>query len=168
MHMRLLGSKAKNVVFCLNADSVGATVGEDVALVTGPPALARVVGEHYKRRRHAVRIETGTNIYSDHFPLNIMGAPSVWVSRPNLMGSYYWTLHNVNDNPENVDPRVIARTAETLAALVRRLADAPRMPFPRRLPPAIAKEVREGARRAYRHPWPVRVQDGLPTLMPAQ
>ncbi len=153
-YMRSLSAKErKGVVFACNFDSVASHVGEDVAVVTGNPALHRLVDRHWERRRHPVRIEDAVSPYSDHFPLNIVGVPSLWLSRPSMMGSGYWTLHSVHDNLDNVDARVLARTVDSADALLSDVASADRLPFARKIAPPLAKEVRQVAKTAYHHPW---------------
>jgi hypothetical protein len=48
---------------------------------------------------------------------------------------------------------VAARTIGSAAAFVRKIADAPRLPFTPRNDAANMKQVRDVGRRVYRHPW---------------
>jgi hypothetical protein len=65
----------------------------------------------------------------------------------------YWTLHSTHDNLSNVDPAVVARTIDTSAAFLKEVANAPRLPFARRLEKEIMRDIRRIARREYSHPW---------------
>ena len=65
----------------------------------------------------------------------------------------HWTLHSVHDNQQHVSPSVLAKTIDTAAALLDRVADAPRLPLQRRIDAPLMREVTKAARREYRHPW---------------
>ncbi len=160
VYMRSLSAKARaGVVLACNFDSVGSHVGEDIGVVTGTAALERLVRRHWEKRRHPIRIERAVNPYSDHFPFNIAGVPSLWLSRPSMMGSGYWTLHSVHDNLDNVCPHVLARTVDTTRSLLAEVVSADRLGFPRKIAPPLAAEVRRVARSAYHHPWSARQFD---------
>lgn len=154
MYMRSLSAReAAGVVFVCNFDSVASHVGEDVVGVTGPSALERLALRHWGRRRHAVEVRPTVSPYSDHFPFNIAGAPSIWLSRPSMMSEGYWTLHSVHDNLDNVSAAVLARTVDAARCLLDDVATAKRLPFPRKIAPRLAAQVRRLAKRAYHHPW---------------
>jgi hypothetical protein len=154
MHMRTLAAQRdRRVVLGVNADGVGAVVGQDRVRVTGNAALRRMVERHWHERGHAAVVEDVVTPFSDHFAMNMLGAPTVWIGRPSVPGGSGWTLHSRHDNIDNVNPKVIARNAETAATLIERVANAARLPFPAKLDPAVAKQVRAMAREVYRHPW---------------
>lgn len=154
MYMRSLSAKeAGNVVFVCNFDSAASHIGQDVAGVTGTPALERLVRRHWDKRKHPVRVRPMVNPYSDHFPFNIVGAPSIWLTRPSMMGEGYWTLHSAHDNLDNVSATVLARTLDTTRALLDEIVTADRLPFARKIDPKLAAEVRRVAKNAYHHPW---------------
>ena len=145
-------AEQKRIVFVCNLDHAASHIGEDLVNVTGTPGLRKFIDSHWQKRGHPARVETGVSPYSDHFPLNIVGVPSLFLTRPNMMGDVYWDLHSIHDNLDNVSRPVMARTIETATAMLRRVADAPRMPFQRKLEPKVATEVRKIARAAYHHP----------------
>jgi aminopeptidase YwaD len=149
----------KRVVLAINFDSAGTHLGEDVAEVTGTPALERLVRRHWEKRRHPIRISQAVSPYSDHFPFNIAGAPSVWFSRRSMMGGGLWTLHSAHDNLDNVSPVVLARTIDTVRSLLDEVAFAGRLPLPHKIAPRLAAEVRRMARNTYCHPWSARQFD---------
>jgi len=154
LHMRSLSARERAaIVLACNFDSVASHVGEDVGVVTGTPSLERLVRRCWEKRRHPLRIERAVNPYSDHFPLNIAGAPSVWLGRPSMMGGGHWTLHSAHDNLENVCPHVLARTVDSAHAMLGEVVTADRLPFARKIAPTLAAEVRRVARSAYHHPW---------------
>ena len=154
LYMRSLKARErKQIVLALNADGGGSAVGTDVVMVTGTTRLEKLAKEIWDKRRHPAEIRRDLSPYSDQFPLNIAGVPSVWVTRPNIGSHGHWTLHSVHDNRDHVSPAVLARTIDTAAALLDRVADAPRLPLQRRIDTPLMCEVKKVARREYRHPW---------------
>jgi len=154
LYMRSLSPAArKQIVFALNADTGAGTMGSDVVRITGTPALEKLAHNVWSKRKHPAVISSGVNPYSDHFPMNMIGAPSVDVTRISIPNAACWQFHSEHDNTDHVSSAVLARTIDTAAVLLRRVADSPRLPFPRRIAPALASQVRRVARRDYRHPW---------------
>ena len=154
LHMRSLKpAQRKQIVFALNADGGAATMGYDVVRVTGTPALEKLARGIWDKRKHPAQISSVVNPYSDHFPMNMIGAPSVDVTRISIPDAAAWHLHSEYDNPAHVSSAVLARTIDTAAVLLRRVADAPRLPFPRKIEPSLARQVRSVARIDYCHPW---------------
>lgn len=166
VHVRLLGRKARQVRLSVNADGISTTVGVDNVRVTAAPQAMKLVAEHYRRCGHPATVVRCTTIFSDHFPFNIAGVPSLYLGRASLMDTGHWTLHTKLDNLENSDPAVLASNISTMARLVDRLACAPRFPILRSFGKDLAPQVRQGAKKGYRHPWPMRKIDGIWTLMP--
>jgi Zn-dependent M28 family amino/carboxypeptidase len=154
LYMRSIGrSEAKRIVFCLNADSVGSLIGQNMALCTGTPEMRQYFEKKFKELDYAGEARDEVNPYSDHFPMNICGVPSVWVSRPNLFKASYWALHSVHDNLDNIDLDVCSETISTYGTILAELASGTKMPFPRCISPQMMREVKRVARESYRHPW---------------
>ncbi|MCE9591196.1 MAG: Zn-dependent exopeptidase M28 [Planctomycetes bacterium] len=154
LYMRSLPPRERaRIVLALNADGISSCIGTDMAIVTGSAALERLVRQTWLKRRHPCEVRRAVNPYSDHFPPNIHGIPSILLTRPTIMTEGYWTLHSVHDNPDHVSPAVLARTIDTAAVLLDRVANAARLPFPRAIAPGVMRGVRATARQAYRHPW---------------
>lgn len=154
VHMRsLTPAQRRQVVLAINADAVSSTVGSDVVRVTGTRALLDLTRRTWQRHRHPAEIEAGLHAYSDHFPFNMVGVPSLSLGRPNLPGGSHWQLHSVHDDIEHVSADVLARTVDTTADLLQRVANAPRLPVPRRVDPPWSGAVARAARSLYRHPW---------------
>jgi aminopeptidase YwaD len=149
----LSAADRRKTAFVLNLDSVGTRVGEDMAIVTGTPALERLVCRHWEARRHPVQVGRAVSPFSDHFPFNIAGAPSLWLRRASILGGGHWTLHSTHDSLDNACPHVLARTIDSASSLLHDVASAKRLPFTRTIPSTLAAEVRRQARQAYSHPW---------------
>ena len=148
-------SKAERdrIVMGVNADSIGGAAGNDVVYLTGPSRLQRLVERSWEADCHPARITPFVSPYSDHFPLNIYGVSTLFLTRPDILGSSYRTLHSIHDNLDNVNPAVIARTTTTATEFVRYMADSYRLLFPRKLDSAVQQEVNRLARDHMCHPW---------------
>lgn len=153
-HMRSLGtSGAAKIVFCLNADSIGGRVGQNTALCTGTPEMREYFRDRFRELDYAGEVHDEVNPYSDHFPLNICGVPSVWATRLSLFKASYWTLHSRHDSLKNVNLDICARTISVYGGILKELASIPKMPFNRKISPELAQKVGEVAEKSYRHPW---------------
>ena len=154
VYMRSLSTRQQQRhVLAINADAVASRAGEDMLWVTGPRSLLRITERHYDKRKHPATIRHDVNCFSDQFPLNIGGVPSIRLARPNMLGNTYWSLHGPHDNLANVEPKVMARTVDTIAAIISEIANAERLPFVRKIPTDQMKTVKHAARHVYRHPF---------------
>lgn len=154
VYMRSLSPiQRKQVVLAINADGCGGVIGMDEVTVTGSSRLLNLASEHWRRRRHPAEVTRGVFPWSDHYPFNIVGAPSLCLGRSSIMGGGLWELHSVHDNLDNISIPVMARTIETTAALLDRVASSERLPFARKIDQDLMKEVRACAKNLYRHPW---------------
>jgi aminopeptidase YwaD len=140
---------ANQIKLCINLDSIGAIAGEDIITTTGTPALTRLVRKVYDACRHGAEVVEDVSIYSDMFPLNMLGIPSAWCYRSGGL----WAFHTRLDNFENVSPQATTRTTNTVAELVRRTAGAARLPFARKIDPSLTNVIKSAARENYSHPW---------------
>lgn len=154
LYMRSLSAaERKRLACCINIDTISSPVGSDEAQIVGDTALARLVEKIWDRRRHPLKITTGINPYSDQFPLNMLGVPSVFLTRRSVAETGYWNLHSAHDNLEHVSPAMLKRTVESGANFLDCAANSVRFPFRRRLSPGLMREVRKMARSEYKHPW---------------
>lgn len=154
LYMRSLSPRQRNqCVLAVNCDGGGTHVGSDMINVTGSAGLQKLADTVWRQCRHPATIKPLLCPYSDHFPLNICGIPSIWVFRPSMLGDGLWNLHSVYDNLDNVSTKVISRNINTTAVFIRKVADADRLPFKRGIDSQTMKEIRKMARREYRHPW---------------
>jgi len=154
LYMRDLGAaEARKVVFCMNADTIASRVGKNVALATGTPVLGNYLSRKFEELGHVSEIRNEVSPYSDHFPFNIHGAPSVWATRLNTFDASHWMLHSVHDSLENVSSRLLAETASVYAAILSELASVDEVPFPRAIPAGQKRVVQQVAKTSFRHPW---------------
>ena len=145
-------AEQRQIVLAVNADSISSAVGTDNVRVTGTPQLLKLTKDVWKARKHPAEISEGAYAYSDHFPLNIVGVPSLSLGRPRAEGGGCWQLHSPHDTVEHVSASVIRRTIETTAEFLLRVANAKRLPFARRFSPKVGRDVATIAREVYRHP----------------
>jgi len=154
LYMRSLSRpQQRQIVLAVNADTISSTVGTDQVRVTGMPALEKLVNRVWQVRKHPAEIRARIHAYSDHFPLNIAGVPSVSLGRTSIEGGANWQLHSPHDTTEHVSAAVLARTIDTSAELLMRVANSPKLPFARRIEAGLARDVASIARDVYRHPW---------------
>jgi len=124
-----------------NFDSCGSLLGADEVHVAGWPALRSFVRRACERQGFPAQVHPTITPYVDAFPFNVAGVASLWFYRPSLT-SGDWFFHSANDSCENVSAEAIARTAIFAAHLAAELAEMPRWPFPRGLPPRQLQQVR--------------------------
>jgi len=154
LYMRSLSrAQQRQIVFVANADCIASTMGTDHVRVTGTPPLERLVRSTWQAQKHPAEIRAEVHAYSDHYPFNIIGVPSVSLGRPSVVGGGSWQLHSGHDTTGHVSATVLARTIDTSADLLKRVANAPNLPFARQIEPKLARQVRTIARDVYRHPW---------------
>jgi len=137
--------EAEDVRFVLNNDSAGARVGATGVHVTGPSALADWVSRRAKRSPLQFRIAEDVSPFSDQFPFNTKGAPSLWFYRRTTAGGRHYH-HTVRDGLAEVSFEYIARLAEFEARLIRELACVKRWPFPTRFPAELKSQLAEARR----------------------
>ena len=110
-------TEARKVVFCLNADTIASRIGKNVALATGAPELTGYLGARFEELGLVSDVRPGVSPYSDQFPFNICGVPSVWLTRLNTFDASHWTLHSRHDSLENVSAKLLADTASVYATI---------------------------------------------------
>jgi Zn-dependent M28 family amino/carboxypeptidase len=117
----------------INIDSVSSPLGHWVMSVPGNVALARHAQRRLAARGLDVTVQPEINPFSDQFPFNRVGVPSLWFMRPNFPGGR-WQHHSVHDSLENVSIVEVQRLLRAVHPLVTGLASQTRWPFPSELP----------------------------------
>ncbi len=85
--------------------------------------------------------------YSDMFPFNVFGAPSVWFYRVNMPTGRFFH-HSEHDDLPAVSSGQIARTAAATARLARQAAFGP-PPWKREIPEQQTQKIRDYAGRFF-------------------
>ncbi|HUR57600.1 MAG TPA: M28 family peptidase [Opitutaceae bacterium] len=133
-----------NVALAVNFDSVSSPLGHFILSVAGSPGLARFSAASLGRRGLDVVVQREITPFSDHFPFNRGGVPSLWFMRTNFPGGR-WQHHSPHDTLANVSAAEVLRLLQAVEPFLLDLADRPVLPFPARLPPAQQREVRSVA-----------------------
>lgn len=132
----------------INFDSVSSPLGHWEMYVAGHPGLTR----HTQRRLAAggldVAVKDEIIPFSDHFPFNRAGAPSLWFMRTNFPGGR-WQHHSHHDTLENVSTAEVVKLLRAVYPLITDLAQRTRWPFPAGLPAAQRTIVRRLGRELF-------------------
>ncbi|MBI5766793.1 MAG: M28 family peptidase [Verrucomicrobia bacterium] len=132
----------------INFDSVASPLGHTQMSVAGDAALGRYASRQLARHGSDVAIVPEIIPFSDHFPFNRAGIPSVWFMRPNFPGGR-WQHHSVHDSLENVSVAEVQRLLGAVHPLIVRLASSPTWPFAHTLPSAQLALARKLGRELY-------------------
>lgn len=133
-------NKAEQTALMLNIDSIGCWMGHDSIWVTGGGQVRSWLKRHLAAQRFVAEINPEVCPFSDQYPFNLVGVPSLWFYRTNFPGGR-WYHHTHGDNPEVLDFRHLARTANVMAALLGDLAETSELPFSREIPAAQRKAI---------------------------
>jgi hypothetical protein len=122
-----------NVGLAINFDSVSSPLGHWTMSVPGNNALSRFATRHLAR--HGLDVEAKPEItpFSDQFPFNRVGVPSLWFMRTNFPGGR-WQHHSVHDSLANVSLAEVTRLLNAVRPLITSLATKAKWPFPSSLP----------------------------------
>jgi hypothetical protein len=132
----------------LNFDSISSPLGHFMMSVAGAPALSRFASRELARARLDVRAYPEITPFSDQFPFNRAGVPSLWFMRTNFPGGR-WQHHSSHDSLENVSLVELQRLLEAVHPLVTKLATSRKWPFPSRLPAAQQSLARQLGRELF-------------------
>jgi Iap family predicted aminopeptidase len=128
------------VRFVLNTDSAGARCGTTGVHVTGGDDLVAWIRDEAGRSDLQLKIIPEVCPFSDQFPLNCCGVPSVWFYRQTMTAGRHFH-HTIRDTLSEISFDQLARLAEYQAQLVQRLAGRTTWPFHPRLPAKAARAV---------------------------
>ncbi|MBI5689503.1 MAG: Zn-dependent exopeptidase M28 [Verrucomicrobia bacterium] len=132
----------------INFDSVASPLGHFVLSVAGAPTLGRYVAAQLAAGGLDVALQPELTPFSDHFPFNRAGIPSLWFMRTNFPGGR-WQHHSGHDSLENVSVAEIQRLLRGVLPLAQTLAARRRWPFPSQLPTTLHSRARRVGRELY-------------------
>jgi len=123
----------RKIVFNLNTDSIGSWMGINEVFVAGGKDLERYANRMMDKTGFNGQVKRDICPFSDQFPFNMFGVPSLWFHRSNCPGGR-WYHHSKYDAPGVLSNDLIARTINTQAAILEDLANRPTLPFKRAIP----------------------------------
>lgn len=132
----------KDVGLVINFDSVASPLGHWLMSVAGAPALGRFAADELSARGLDVAVQPEIIPFSDQFPFNRGGVPSLWFMRTNFPGGR-WQHHSRHDNLENVSVPEVQRLLTAVHGFALTLASRRPWPFPARLPAAQLAQARQ-------------------------
>lgn len=132
----------------INFDSVASPLGHFNLSVAGAPELARYSSRKLSTGGLDVAVQPELTPFSDQFPFNRVGVPSLWFMRTNFPGGR-WQHHSRHDSLENVSVAEVQRLLQAVLPLTTDLAARTRWPFAARLPAALHAQARRIGRELY-------------------
>lgn len=126
----------------INFDSVASPLGHWLMSVAGTEALGGFAAGELSRRGLDVAVQPEIIPFSDQFPFNRGGVPSLWFMRTNFPGGR-WQHHSRHDNLENVSIPEVQRLLTAVHGMAAGLANRARWPFPSRLPAAQLAQAQQ-------------------------
>lgn len=131
---------AQNVRFVVQNDGVGIRAGVTLARATGPSLLADWLRRCARRSPMQLKVVEELSPFSDHFPFNCLGAPSVWFTRQSTSSGRHYH-HTIHDGFAEISLRRIVELVDFEASLLLTLARAERWPFPCDFAPSLRREM---------------------------
>ncbi len=132
----------------INFDSVSSPLGHFNLSVAGAPELARFSIRKLAAGGLDVAVQPELTPFSDHFPFNRVGVPSLWFMRTNFPGGR-WQHHSPHDTLENVSVAEVQRLLRAVHPLAVDLAARRNWPFATRLPADLHARARRLGRALY-------------------
>lgn len=133
-------NRAETSALMVNIDSVGCWMGSDEVWVTGDAQLRAFVRRHLEARRFVAKLKPEITPFSDHYPFNLAGVPTVWLYRSNCPGGR-WYHHSRLDTMDKLDMARLARTTDLVASMVHELAHSASLPFSRAIPTPQRRQI---------------------------
>jgi hypothetical protein len=137
-----------HVGLVINFDSVSSPLGHWTMSVPASTALARTARRQLAARGLDVAVRPEITPFSDQFPFNRVGVPSLWFTRTNFSGGR-WQHHSVHDSLANVSIHEVQRLLGAAHPLITSLASRAKWPFPARLPAAAQALARKLGRELF-------------------
>lgn len=147
-YVRQHRTTSRDTGLVINFDSIASPLGHWWMFVSGAGSLARYAGNELARRGVDVDTRRELNPFSDQFPFNRAGVPSLWFTRTNFPGGR-WQHHSPHDTLANVSAEEVQRLLAAVHPLVATLARAVKWPFRDALPADQLAAARKIGRALY-------------------
>jgi len=121
---------AENIQLGINIDAVGAWMGKTEVFCNGSRSLRALVERTNRDTGFPGHIITEICPFSDHFPLNTIGVPTVWYYRPTFVAARHFH-HSAQETIEVVSPQILEATIRNQVALLEIVANQHPLPFKR-------------------------------------
>lgn len=131
---------AAKTALMLNFDSLGSWLGHNECFCVGDASMRRFLTAHLRRQAFVADVRAEVSPFSDQFPFNLLGVPSVWFHRHNFPGGRFYH-HSEYDRPDVIDFDQLARTLEVAKAMLLDLAGQKDLPFERAIPMGQQREI---------------------------
>ncbi|MES2694375.1 MAG: M28 family peptidase, partial [Verrucomicrobiota bacterium] len=138
----------RHVGLVINFDSIASPLGHWWMFITGAERFARFSIDGLARRGLDVDAKRELIPFSDHFPFNRAGIPSLWFMRVNFPGGR-WQHHSPHDTLENVSAIPVQQLLGAVHPFVTALAKSEKWPFPTEIPSAQLNAARRIGRELY-------------------
>ena len=133
-------NQAGETALAVNLDAVGTWAGEDLAFVTGARELMSYTRKRLREADMIATVKGEISPYSDQYPFNRVGVPSVWFYRMNTADGR-WHHHASHDNLDVISPQALAMTATAATHIAHDLTARDEMPFPREFPASHQRAI---------------------------
>jgi hypothetical protein len=147
-HVRRHRAQAARTGLVINLDSVSSPLGHWEMYVTGAPALAHHAQRRLTARGLPVVVHPEVIPFSDQFPFNRAGVPSLWFMRTNFPGGR-WQHHSRHDTLANVSVTEVRRLLGAVHPLLVDLTRRRTWPFPSTVPASQLAAARRLGRELY-------------------
>jgi hypothetical protein len=124
----------------INIDAVGAWMGKTEIFCNGSRSLRTLVERINRETGFPGHIITALCPFSDHFPLNTIGVPTVWYYRPTFVAARHFH-HSSQENIEVISPKILEATIRNQVALLEIVANQNPLPFDRTLSKTQRKKL---------------------------
>ena len=129
----------KNTLITINFDTIASIIGESKIIITGNKTLSKYIKENVGRYNY-FKVEEGGSPYSDQFPFNIKGIPSLFVWRVNCATGFYH-YHSFKDNLEVIDINLIDKTIKTFYEVIEDISVKDKISFISNISPKQKRNI---------------------------
>lgn len=131
--------------FVLNNDSIGSRLGRTTMWIWGPPQMGDWAERWLREAGVPVAATRQMCPFSDHFPFNAVGVPSLWFHRTNMASGRFYH-HSVHDTMGVLSTQRVAELIALEAGLLRRIARARTLPWKGTLSDGQTTQMQAAAR----------------------
>jgi len=132
--------RAEQTALVINIDSVASWMGRSYVHVVGDESLSRWTDWKLDELGYSAEVVPKVSPYSDMYPFNLVGVPSLWFYRSNV-GEARFYHHSAEDTLDKISFDLLAETATAVAQLVWHLGGSRDLPFDRTIPAEQVEQI---------------------------